>query len=718
MGIGGDFTDSTAGAIGPARRPHWRLAGCGALLAAAAAAAYCRTFPVPFFFDDLTAIVQNATLRHWSTVLQPPADTTTSGRPLLNLTFAANHAISGLAVWSYHALNLAIHVLAGLALFGVVRRTLERGKKPSALFVAFAAALLWTLHPLQTESVTYVVQRAESLTGLFYLLTLYCFIRGADVTTGNTGGTEKSRGGIQGSSWPQKAQGIRSSLLCVLCGENTWLFLSVISCLLGMACKEVMVTAPVAVLLYDRTFVAGSFGAALRRRRWYYLALATTWIPLAFFVAGTGWNRGGTSGFNVGISPRDYWLTQPEAICRYVWLSFWPHPLVFDYGPVGAGRAAAVAACGAAVGALAFAVLVALRRRMMPGFLGAWFFLNLAPTSIMPGRIQMIVEHRMYLPLAAAMVLVAAGVYLIFRRWRWIALGALAVALGLVTARRNEDYRNTMGLWEDTVVKCPGNVRARYNVGTAWLETPGRLGAAVAQFREALRLRPDYVAAHSNLGVALSRMPGRLADAIAEYETALRLDPGCADAHMNLGNALMRLPGRIDDAIAHYREALRLEPGSARAHADLAGAWAQLPERLADAKAEYEAALRIEPGCADYHTSLGAVLAQMPGRLGEAVAQYQEALRLNPNSVEAHDNLGLALAQIPGRLLDAIAEHEAALRLRPDYAPAWHNLGAAWYHQGNLEAAASAFRAELKLSPDDPAAREALETVLERMRRR
>jgi hypothetical protein len=172
----------------PAPRSDWLLLLGGALLAAGAIAAYSRTFSVPLLFDDIGAIGENRTIRHWSTAFWPSGNITASGRPILNLSLAFNYAISGTAVWSYHVVNLAIHILAGVTLFGIVRRTLrlrsgqalrlrsgqalDGSGDGDAVLVGFSAALLWTLHPLQTEAVTYIVQRAESLMGLFYLLTL------------------------------------------------------------------------------------------------------------------------------------------------------------------------------------------------------------------------------------------------------------------------------------------------------------------------------------------------------------------------------------------------------------------------------------------------------------------------------------------------------------------------------------------------------------------
>ena len=267
-----------------------------ALLTAAVLAAWANSFRGPFIFDDLPAIVQNPTIRTLAlpTALAPPrSGQPAGGRPLVNFSFALNWAVAGADVRGYHVLNLAIHVLAALALFGVVRRTL-RSRPLAARFaahatpLAFAVAALWALHPLQTESVTYVAQRAESLGGLGLLLTLYASIRGADSPT------------------PMR-----------------WHSLAVVTCLLGMATKEVMYAAPLLVLLHDRTFSAGTLREALRQRRWFYAALAATWLLLAWLVKETG-NRGATAGFGLGIMPWHYLLTQCGAVIHYVRLAFWP----------------------------------------------------------------------------------------------------------------------------------------------------------------------------------------------------------------------------------------------------------------------------------------------------------------------------------------------------------------------------------------------------------
>ena len=304
-----DMVPARAAAI-PAepKSPFWRTPLFAALvIAAAALAAYHNSFAVPFVFDDELAIVANQTIRSLWTALSPPQDAEMgglpmSGRPVVNVSIWLNQALSGSAVGSYHVVNLLVHVLAGLVLFGVVRRTLRQPVLASrfgahAFELALLAAALWTLHPLQTESVTYISQRAEALLGLWYLLTLWCFIRATE-----PGASPK---------W------------------GRWAF---VVCLLGMATKEVMVSAPIFVALYDRAFVAGSWREAWVQRRKLLLALASTWLLLAWFVASGGGTRGVSAGFGLGVSSWTYLLTQCQAILLYLKLSFWPHPLVLDYG--------------------------------------------------------------------------------------------------------------------------------------------------------------------------------------------------------------------------------------------------------------------------------------------------------------------------------------------------------------------------------------------------
>jgi tetratricopeptide (TPR) repeat protein len=720
--------------------PRWKITVAAAVLALGALAAYSNTFNAPFVYDDKPSILENTTLHQFSTALSPPAGgITVDGRPLLNLSFAINYALGGLNPWGYHALNLLLHAAAGLVLLGLVRRTLEQPVlrdrfRGAALPIAFVVAALWTLHPLQTEAVTYVVQRAESLMGLLLLFTLYGFVRSVQSVT-----------------------------------PARWLVASAGTCLLGMAVKENMVAAPVLVLLYDRTFAAGSFRAAWRSRRTYYLALAATWLLLAGLVLGGGGNRGGSRGFGLGLSWWEYELTQFPVVMHYLVLSIWPRPLVFEYGPLWVHQASEAILPAVVTITLAAGTLYGLRRNTAAGFLGAWFFVILAPTSLLPAATQMIVEHRMYLPLAAVIALLVVGVYRISGRNGLAALVALGCVLGGLTHRRNHDYRTEVDLWQDTVNKSPDNLTARGSLGAA-LAQAGRIPEAIAEDEASIRIQPNYLA-FNNLGSALISA-GRPADAVPRLEESIRLNPAYPDAQLNLGVALELLKrprealphyemalqlnptspqacnnlgdslsraGRAAEGIAQLEKALQLKPDYLEARFNLAAALARagrMPEAQAqfeaglalkpddgtaylnwcnvlfvtghpaEGVAQYTAALQLHPSNATLHYNYGSVLAA-EGGLGAAQEEFTAALRLRPDYAEAHNNLGNTLTLLR-REAEALPHYEAALRLSPDNPVAHNNLGLALARLGRIQEAATQFAAAVQLAPDYAEARENL----------
>ena len=625
----------------PARHPGRALLLCSGAIVLAVCAAYLGSLGGAFLFYDLDSVPANPSIRHLSDAVFPPAGATVSGRPVLNVSFALNYLAGGVDPRGYHAVNVAIHAAAALLLLGIVRRTLATraaGSRPpaAALAVAFAVSLLWALHPLQTESVAYVVQRAESLMGLFYLLTLYAFIRHAE------GGP---------------AAGI-------------WSAVSFLACLLGMGTKEAMATAPLAVLLYDRCFVSVTFSESWRRHRGLLLGLAATWVPLGLLVAGTA-GRGGTAGFGSGVTWWAYLMAQLEAVPRYVRLSVWPSPLVGDYGRILAGTPAGLAlgACAAVLGLTA--TVAALSRAPALGFLGAWFLLTLAPSSsVVPVSTEIMAEHRMYLPLAAVVALLVLGLAARLPAGRPFA-GAVflvAMALGSLTALRCRVYQGPFEFWSDVVAKVPKNAGAWNNLGVIEAARGDPL-SAVADFHRALEVAPAFATAHYNLGKALVSA-GRPAEAVAELREALAFLPNDPSVHCRLGEAL-ELQGRHEGAAEEFRTALGLDPGRADACYDLGGALVELGD-LSRAAEAYAGAVRLAPGYADAHAAYGNVLVQL-GRSEQAAREYRLALALDPKAAEVHNNLGGLLAQA-GRLPEARAEFEAALSARPGYAEARDNL--------------------------------------------
>jgi tetratricopeptide (TPR) repeat protein len=634
---------------------------------------YANSLAVPFLLDDSAAIEANLTLRHLGHALSPPANAPESGRPLLNLSFAANYAIGGLGVRGYHALNLAVHLAAALVLFGVVRRTLVkpalRGRfAGDAWLLALLTSLLWALHPVQTEAVTYVSQRAESLMGLLYLLSLYFFIVGGD------------------SARPAP-----------------WHAASVLALLLGAMTKEVIATAPLVILLYDRTFCAGSFAGALRARWRFYLATTLSWALLLWLAVGEG-KRG--VGFGYGIGPFAYALTSLRSVATYLRLSVVPFPLVFDYGMDFVRRPLDVWPEALAVGAAAAFGVVALFRSPAVGFAVAWFFLILAPTSsVIPLARQPMAEHRMYLPLAGLACLGVLSLYRLLGRRGLATVAVVAVAFGYLSHLRNADYRDEAYLWRDTLTRRPNNARAHVAYGFALSREPGGLPKAVSEYEAAIRIDPGYVEAHNKLGIALAQIPGRALDAVGEFRQAIRLNPGYVEAHESLGVTLAGIPGRLDEAVSEYEAALRIDPGYVPALIDLGLADTRMPGRTAEAIGHFEDALRIDPGSPRALDGLGVALAQDPGRLPEAVAAYRRALGTAPDDAEIHFNLGTALSAGAGNMDEAIYEFRTALRLKPDFADAHNGLGSALAAlSGRRREAIAEYEAALRGRPDYPEA--------------
>ena len=557
---------------------------------AAGLGVYRNSVAAPFIFDDHESITFNPHLQHlwpvWQAMAAPSPNSIVSGRPVVSLSLALNYALGGLDVFGYHVFNVTLHLLSALLLYGIVRRTLSSARLRDrygleAHGLAFAVSLLWTVHPLLTESVTYTIQRTELLMGSFLLLTLYSVIRSAD-------------------AWPRRG----------------WQVMAVVSCALGMASKEVMVVAPLLVWLYDWIVLAGP-GRALWQRRWgLYLGLASTWLLLAILVAPI--RHPAASVHFTHLTPWDYAKTQCGVILHYVRLAVWPHPLVLDYydWPVARTLAQALPSI-LVVGVLLAGTGWALARRLVLGFVGAWFFLILAPTSsVLPIMTEMAAERRMYLPLVAVVVLLVVGGWRLLERLRSrdrvrrsVAVGlaaAIATTLGALTIRRHEDYRSEIAIWQDTVAKRPGNARARLHLGKV-LQAEGQLEAAIAQYRAVLRFRPLAAEASYDLGSAMTRQ-GNVVDAAAHYRNAIRLKPDMASAHYNL-SLVLEDQGKPEEAVAEYETVLRLTPDSIEAH-----------------------------------NNLGLVLVKL-GRLDEAIVQYREALRLAPGSLIVHRNLERALTE-------------------------------------------------------------------------
>lgn len=606
--------------------------------------AYRGALQAPFVLDDSAAITDNPTIRSlWplSGPLSPPSGgVPVSGRPLPNLGFALNYAISGNEVWSYHVGNIGFHLLTALTLFSLLRLTLARPVLPErirgdAAVLAFVVAVLWALHPLATAAVTYISQRTELMVSLCYMLTLLAVGRAAE--------SERRSG------W--------------------WSVAAIASCTAGMTCKEVMVSAPLVALLYDRVFFAGSFGAAWRARWRLYVGLAASWLLLGYLVWSTR-GRGGTAGFGLDMTPLSYALTQGQAVTRYLGLVFWPRGLVFDYGMYLAHGWREIVPGLAVVGALGAATVVALRRWPVAGFAGVLFFAVLAPTSsFVPVATQTMAEHRMYLPLGVVLVVVVGWLWCRFGRLVLAPLAVLAVAAGLATAVRNADYASEERLLRDSLRKWPDNARAHNNLASLLLAR-GDAVAGVAELKEALRLDPRFVDALRNLSRA-ELLAGRTDEALARAEEAQQFDVNSPEGWSVVATA-QQAAGRLAGAKTAWEEALKRRPVWPEAHLKLGEVLLQLGETTG-ALGEFSEALRQKPGWVAAHLRLADTLSQN-GRKDAALVQVAAALREDPSSVEALSAQANLLFDLE-RYDEAVAAGRALIRLRADFPGARFALG-------------------------------------------
>ncbi len=613
-------------------RRHSNITWCGLALVAAAIVVYAGSLSVPFFFDDVESITLNPHVRSlWplTEALVTPDETTVAGRPIVALSLAVNYALGGYDVAGYHVWNIACHGLVALLLFGVVRRTLisERLRAryaTSATPLAFAVALLWTVHPLQTEAVTWVIQRTELMVSLFFLATLYCAARGVTVTPAAVA-RDAHDDGVAAPRPTNRGDG--------------WLTLALITCALGMATKEVMVSAPLVVLLWQRTFATGTFRAALRRNPGLYAGLGASWLLLAQLVLSGP--RGDSVGFDHGIGPWQNLMTQAQVIVWYLRLGLWPAPLSVWYDwPVVTSLSHALVP-GLIVLTLLGLTTYAIVRRSALGFLGGAFFMLLAPTSsFVPIATELAAERRMYLPLAALLTLVVLGVQRLLSRRAaspsragasdqpalpdaastgrdratsrprlaaGLAVGALTlvvISAGVTSVGRVATYGDMLSLWSDTVAKQPESHQARFNLGLA-LQRANRHAEALVQYDHAFVLDPYAVPLLINYGICLGALD-REEQAVAFWEDALtRADDPRILHNLGLGLAAIDRP---DEAVTRFQQALQHDPDYADAHCNLAVLFLRL-ERLDEAAEHLTHALRVAPD----HPEANALLDELRG---------------------------------------------------------------------------------------------------------
>ena len=589
--------------------------------------------------------------------------------PLTWLSHMLDCQLYGLISEWHHLTNVLLHAATAILLFLILRQ-MTGDVWPSA----FAAAV-FAIHPLRVESVAWIAERKDVLSGLFFMLTLAAYL-----------------------GYVRRPFSLARYLTVI------GLFA------LGLMAKPMLVTLPFVLLLLD-------YWPLGRMTPWWRLVVEK--LPLlAFSAASCAATLWAQSDAIASTDHVPFSLRLSNAAVSYVAYLvqlFYPVGLAVLY-PLPLSGWPTWKVLGAVLVLLAISGgVVACRRRCPYLLLGwLWYLGMLLPVSgLLQVGSQAMADRYTYLPQIGLCIAIAWGASQATRSWprRAWACGvasALAVATLMGCAWRQTSYwRDSETLWNRALDCTEQNHIANYNLGVALCDR-GQVDEAIAQYLAALKVRPDYVDARFNLGVALASL-GRLDDAVVVYRQVLELEPKFADAHNNLGVVLADL-GQTDEAIAHYREALEIEP-------DLVSAYNNLGNVLAnrglvdEAIAEYRQALKINSDYAEAHNNLGAALLRREA-VDEAIVHFEKALAIRPDYAEVHNNLGAVLER-HGKLDEAIIHFQRALEINPDYAEAHNNLGVVLGKQGRIAEAIPHFRRALEINPNNEDARRNLNVALE-----
>ncbi len=702
-------------------RPRWLTAAVCLFLALAVWAVFGQTIHYEFTnYDDDDQVYEHPVVKDglsWQGIVWVFTHSDDGHWiPLNKISHMLDCQFYGLKPGGHHLTNVLLHAAAAILLFLVLRRM------TAAIWPSAFVAAVFAIHPLRVESVAWVTERKDVLSGFFFMLTLWAYARYVQKTE------------IRG--WPSPMRTlfyIRQPLTSI----DYWIALLFFAC--GLLSKAMVATLPLLLLLLDywplNRFLRPEPAAAMDRQKRLsvFKRLILEKIPFLGLIVAVGMGLLFSRDRNNvvvavalqagrGLVPhRDLspMVRMGHALLTplvYLKQMFFPAGLAV-FSPPGQ-NVPCLEMFMAVILLMAVSVVVLVRRRKQPYLVTGWFWylVMLAPILIL---IQQGAELRSdrytYLPQIGLYILVAWGAADLFGHWRYrcALLGSTAAAVLaclLVGAYVQTGYwKNSISLWTHTLACASENPKAHNNFGSA-LAIQGKWNEAMQHYEQALRLNPDYADAHINLGAALARQ-GKLAEAIEHYERALQIHPEDAGACNNLGFVLAA-QGKREQAIEYYERALQLKPDSVDAHFNLGNALAA-QGNLAQAIEHYEQALQLKPDYADAHNNLGNALARQ-GKLGEAIKHYNRALQLKPDYADAHVNLGGALAT-QGNLAEAMQHYERALQLKPDDAYAHYNWGDALTTQGKLAEAVQHFQQALTLATarGDTALADTIRTRLE-----
>lgn len=582
-------------------------------------ALYAHTLQVPWYLDDVRGIVENISVHRLSEALD---NFFLSSRGISELTFALNHHFGGTNVAGYHLVNIVIHLLASCLALLLFKRIFR-----DRFMLALGAALVFVAHPLQTQAVTYVIQRTTSLAALFFFLAIYLYARARE-------------GSPEG---PARLRFFYGAAL--FCGA------------LAVLIKQNTAVLPVALILFDRYFLARE--RPISWKRLLLLVAPFALVPvvllakdllLPMFTDGSLADVGGLPNLLhlKNNSSMHYLVTEFSVIWIYLRLLFLPYGQALDYGYPIVANIWEWQNFLAFLGIAALLAAAVFLRKKLP-FVAAgifWFFLCLSVEStIIP--LDPVFEHRLYLPMFGFALVVMAGFAKLSGRAALLGGVMLIGTLAVLTWQRNALWNDPIAFHEDNLRRAPLNERVYVDLANAYRKR-GELVEAQRFYERALEINPDYELIHINLSLVYNAQKN-YGKALAILLDGLRRSPSNFKLYNNLG-VLYNVLGKYHEAVACLQKGLMLEPNNASLHFSLGLA----RERL--------------------------------GFLDEAIADYRRAIELESNRPESHFNLGMALFK-KGARPEALQSFLTASRLDPEHVGAQYNAALLYLELGDVSAA-------------------------------
>jgi len=606
---------------------------------------YSNTIHAVFNFDDMSSILTQPRITSLSTFTDLGYWLNINNRPFAELTFALNYRFGQLDSHGYHIVNIIIHIFNGWLVLLLVLKLLSFSnfidgrltghKRVIALFIA----LIFLVHPIQTEAVSYVVQRMRSLSVLFYISGIYLYILGR-------------------LAYLQKHQPVKSILLLVAAFSSG---------MIGVLTKQSAITFPAAFILVELFFIRDANGKLCRR---YLIIFSSVVVLTALAIITLGYLPAET----VTISRKDYLLTQFRVIVKYIQLSFLPVHQNLDYDFSISTSLWNFSVLGSLAIILALLVVSGLlyRKKRMISFGIILFFLTMAVTSsIIPIR-DVIFEHRLYLPILGYSIVVVytLAFWLIekHRRLLWVILTVITLAYAGATYLRNNVWKSEYALWHDVVKKSPAKPRPWSNLGFVMLDMDS-LDHAIDYFEQSIKIYPDYPIALNNLGHAWTRK-GEPEKALPYFIRAVEKLPTYVNALNNLGSTLIDLD-RPTEAIPYLQRAINADPGYSRTYFLMSIVYINIKDYVT--AIEYlKKYLKDNPKDMDALNNLGKCYFAL-GKYQEAIKIYLQALRIKADNFIVLNNLGNAYNKT-GYPMKAMDCYEQALKINPNYKPARYNL--------------------------------------------